>query len=139
MLIAAQIVAALAAALHVVFFMFESVLWTRPRVFGRFGIANQADADTIKPMAYNQGFYNLALAVGTVVGIVLLGIGHGPGPGHGGGVFVAGKALVVFATACMCVAGIVLATTGRAYRRSAAIQFVPAALALVLVSVVPGG
>lgn len=134
MLVAAQIVAALAALLHVVFFVFESVLWTRPRVFGRFGIASQADANTIRPMAYNQGFYNLALAVGVIVGIVLLGQG-----GHGGdeGTFVAGKALVIFGTGCMTVAGLVLASTGKSYWRAAAVQLVPAAVALILTSLVP--
>ena len=39
MLIAAQLVAGLAAVLHVVFFVFESLLWTRPEVYARFGIA----------------------------------------------------------------------------------------------------
>jgi putative membrane protein len=129
MLVAAQVVAALAALLHVVFFLFESVLWSRPRVYGRFGIATQGEADTIKPMAYNQGFYNLALAVGVIVGIVLLG--------GSSGTFVAGKTLIVFGTACMVVAGIVLASTGRSYRSAAALQFVPAAAALLLTSLVP--
>lgn len=129
MLIVAQAVAALASLLHIVFFVFESVLWTRPRVYGRFGIKTQAEADTIRPMAYNQGFYNLALAIGVVVGIVLLG--------SGGDAVVAGKAIVVFGTGCMAVAGLVLASTGRSYRVSAAIQFVPAAVALILVALVP--
>jgi putative membrane protein len=129
MLVAAQVVAALAALFHIVFFLFESVFWTRPRIYGRFGIATQADADTIRPMAYNQGFYNLALAIGVVVGIVLL-------EGHGGA-FVAGKAIIVFGTGCMAVAGLVLASTGRSYRVAAAIQFVPAVVALILTSLVP--
>lgn len=129
MLIAAQIVAALAALLHIVFFVFESVLWTRPAIFGRFGIASKAEAETIRPMAYNQGFYNLALAIGVIVGIVLLG--------GDGGTFVAGKTLVIFGTACMVVAGLVLSSTGRKYWSAAAIQFVPAVVALILVSLVP--
>ena len=40
------------------------------------------------------------------------------------------------ATACMVVAGLVLASTGKKYWRAAAIQLVPAALALVLVLLV---
>ena len=129
MLVAAQIVAALAALLHIIFFLFESVFWSRPKVYARFGISSQAEADTIRPMAYNQGFYNLALALGVIVGIFLL-------EGHSG-VFVAGKTLVIFGTACMVVAGIVLASTGRSYRSAAAIQFVPAAVALILASSIP--
>jgi putative membrane protein len=49
-----------------------------------------------------------------------------------GDAFVAGKAVVIFGTACMTFAGIVLATSGRSYRRSASIQFGLSALALVL-------
>ena len=124
MLIAAQLVAGLAAVLHVVFFVFESLLWTRPQVYARFGIVSREQAETIRPMAFNQGFYNLALAVGLFVGIVMLG--------RDGAAGVVGKTLVIFATACMVVAGVVLASTGRSYWRAAAIQLVPAALALVL-------
>jgi putative membrane protein len=124
MLIAAQLVAGLAAVLHVVFFVFESLLWTRPQVYARFGIGSREQAETIRPMAYNQGFYNLALAVGLFVGIVMLG--------RDGSAGVAGKTLVLFATGCMVVAGAVLASTGRGYWRAAAIQLVPAAVALIL-------
>ena len=125
MLLATQIVATIAALLHVVFFVFESVLWTRPAVFGRFGIANAEAAETIRPMAYNQGFYNLALAVGVLVGVVLIGAGHP----------VVGLTLVLFGTGCMVVAGLVLASTGSKYLRAAAVQFVPAVVAVVLAAV----
>jgi putative membrane protein len=124
MLIAAQIFAALAAVLHVVFFVFESVLWTRPQVYRRFGIASAEKAETIRPMAYNQGFYNLALAIGVLGGVVLAGLD--------GDQVTIGKTLMIFGTGCMAVAGAVLASTGASYRRAAAIQFVPAALALLL-------
>jgi putative membrane protein len=124
MLIAAQLVAGLAAVLHVVFFVFESLLWTRPAVYARFGIASREQAETIRPKAYTQGFYTLALAVGVFVGIVMLG--------REGSAGLVGKTLVVFGLACMVVAGVVLATTGRRYWTAAAIQFVPAALALAL-------
>ena len=124
MLIAAQLLAGLAAVLHVVFFVFESLLWTRPEVYGRFGIRSGEQAETIRPMAFNQGFYNLALAMGLFAGIVMLG--------RDGSAGVVGKTLVLFATGCMVVAGVVLASTGRSYWRAASIQLVPAALALVL-------
>ncbi len=125
MLIAATIVGVLAVLFHVAAFVLESVLWTRPAVYGRFNIASAADAQTIRPMAYNQGFYNLALAVGVAIGLVLLSAE--------GDTLIVGKTLVVFGTACMSVAGLVLVSTGRAYLRSAIGQFVPAALTLVLV------
>ncbi|MET0317260.1 MAG: DUF1304 domain-containing protein, partial [Rhodococcus fascians] len=59
----ASIFAAVAAALHVVIFFMESVAWTKPAVWRRFGVASQADADVVRPMAFNQGFYNLFLAL----------------------------------------------------------------------------
>ncbi len=43
-----------------------------------------------------------------------------------------GRTLIAFGTACMAFAGVILASTGPSYRRAASIQFVPAALALVL-------
>ena len=119
MLIAAQLVAGLAAVLHVVFFVFESLLWTRPEVYARFGIGSREQAETIRPMAFNQGFYNLALAEGLFVGIVMLG--------RDGSAGVVGKTLVIFATACMVVAGVVLASTGKKYWRGAAGPRVPPA------------
>ncbi|WP_241988912.1 DUF1304 family protein [Cryobacterium sp. TMT1-2-2] len=48
----------------------------------------------IKPMAYNQGFYNLFLGIGAVVGLGL----------HFGGLPEAGLALVLFTTASMVLA-----------------------------------
>ncbi len=125
MLIAATVVGILAVLFHLVAFTLESVLWTRPAVFGRFGVASAADAETIRPMAYNQGFYNLGLAVGVAVGLALLG--------SDGDSLIVGKTLVAFGAACMALAGLVLASTGRSYLRSAAPQFVLGALTLVLV------
>ena len=47
----------------------ESLTWTQPATWKRFGVASQADAETTRPTAYNQGFYNLFLALGALVGI----------------------------------------------------------------------
>lgn len=116
----AVVLAVVAAVFHVVFFVFESVLWTRPRVWALFGLRNQADADTIRSMAYNQGFYNLFLALGVVVGL-LMSVGHES----------AGRAVVVFGCLCMALAGVVLASTGRAFWRAAVLQSLPPALAVV--------
>ena len=126
MMLAAQIVTGVAALFHVVFFVFESVLWSRPSIYPRFGITSQEHADTTRGMAYNQGFYNLFLAIGAVIGIVLFA-------GAGGAdLVIAGKAMMMFATGSMALAGVVLLTTGRSYLRAAAVQFVPAAAAFLL-------
>lgn len=112
MIVLATVFVTLAAALHIAIFLMESVGWSRPTVWKRFGVASQAAADTTRPMAYNQGFYNLFLAIGAIVGLVLYGIGmHGPG-----------LALILFTTASMTAAAIVLVTTGRGYVRPALIQ-----------------
>ncbi|SEB12804.1 DUF1304 domain-containing protein [Leifsonia sp. 21MFCrub1.1] len=112
MIVVATVVVTLAAALHIAIFFMESVAWTRPTVWRRFGVVSQEAADTVRPMAYNQGFYNLFLAIGAVVGLVLYGVGQ----------HAAGLALIIFTTACMVAAAIVLVTTGRGYLRPALIQ-----------------
>jgi putative membrane protein len=112
MIVLATVVVTLAAALHIAIFVMESVGWTRPAVWKRFGVESQEAADTTRPMAYNQGFYNLFLAIGAIVGLILYGVGmHGPG-----------LALILFTTASMFAASVVLVTTGRGYFRPAIIQ-----------------
>jgi putative membrane protein len=115
--ILATVFAALAALLHVYIFVMESVQWTRPKIWRRFGVRDQHAADTTKSMAYNQGFYNLFLAIGAVLGIVLFLVG-----GHDTAVRAAGLALVLFSLGSMVAAALVLLTTGMAYLRAALIQ-----------------
>jgi putative membrane protein len=112
MIVLATVVVTLAAALHVGIFIMESVSWTRPTIWKRFGVASQEAADTTRPMAYNQGFYNLFLAIGAIIGLILYGVGMHP----------AGLALILFTTASMFAAAVVLVTTGRGYLRPAIIQ-----------------
>lgn len=117
----AQIFAAVAAALHAVIFVMESVVWTKPAVWKRFGVASQADADVVRPMAFNQGFYNLFLAVGIVVGLIVGGS--------------AGDAVVVFACLSIVGAAFVLATGGSKYFRPAFVQGITPLIALVLAAI----
>ena len=107
--------AALASLFHVLFFVMESIRWRHPRVWKTFGIRDQATADTLWPMAYNQGFYNLFLAIGVAVGLVLLLTGS----------VAAGRTLTLFCLASMFGAALVLASTGPGYRRGALIQGTP--------------
>lgn len=112
MAVVGTVLVALAALLHGYIFLIESVWWTRPSTWKRFGVADQATAETIRPMAYNQGFYNLFLGVGAALGLALYWAGAMP----------VGKTLVLFTTACMVLAAAVLTTTGRGYLRAALIQ-----------------
>src|SRR5919112_4762952 len=61
--------ALVAAAIHVGFFVLESILFMQPRVFRRFGLASEDEARVVRSFAYNQGFYNLFLAAGAIGGV----------------------------------------------------------------------
>jgi len=130
MAILVTVFATLAAAVHVLIFYWESVGWRRPTVWKRFGVVSQENADVMAPMAYNQGFYNLFLAIGALVGSVLFGFG----------VREAGFALGLFSVLCMLAAAVVLLTTGRGRLRAALIQGTLPLIAVVLfiVSVATG-
>ena len=121
--VVAQVLALAAAAVHVMIFVLESVLWRRPAVHGRFGVRTEADARTIAPMAFNQGFYNLFLATGVVVGVVLMA---------GGSTDDAGAALVLSACASMVLASVVLAATPPRLRPAVYVQGVLPAVAILL-------
>ena len=115
--ILATVFAALAALLHVYIFVMESVQWTQPKIWKRFGVADQSAAEITKPMAYNQGFYNLFLAVGTAIGLVLFLSGS-----DDSALRAAGLALVLFSLGSMVAASLVLLTTGMKYLRAALTQ-----------------
>ncbi|WP_209305584.1 DUF1304 domain-containing protein [Microbacterium sp. dk485] len=125
--ILATALGALAALVHVYIFVLESIRWRAPRVWRRFGVADQQAADTVRPMAYNQGFYNLFLAVGAALGLALFWAG---GPGTVAD--VAGRTLALFSLGCMAGAALVLITTGRRYLAAAAMQGVLPLAAFVL-------
>ncbi|WP_141824272.1 DUF1304 domain-containing protein [Humibacillus xanthopallidus] len=112
MSVVASVFVGLAALLHVYIFWMESIAWTRPEVWKRFSVADQATADVTRPMAYNQGFYNLFLALGAGLGLVLWWTGHE----------TAGRTLVLFATGSMVAAATVLLASGRHYLRAALTQ-----------------
>jgi putative membrane protein len=119
MLLATAVFAVLAALLHVLFFVFESVLFERPTVHARFRTRTQ-DVEAVRPWAYNQGFYNLFLAVGTLVGVALA---FGPQD--------VGLALVLFGCGSMLGAALVLVSSDRRMARAAATQGLFPALAVV--------
>jgi putative membrane protein len=122
----AQAFAVLAALLHVLFFYMESIAFSRPEVHHRFGIRTSEDAEVARPIMVNQGFYNLFLAIGVIVGVVL--------SNSDGTTATAGAAVVVFGLSCMALAGVVLAVTSPSLRRAAAVQAGPSILALVLIA-----
>ena len=72
------VLALLAALVHVYIFVLESVRWEDPATRRVFGTTEEIAALT-QPLAYNQGFYNLFLAIGTFIGIFLLWAGPADG------------------------------------------------------------
>ena len=110
MQIVAATFAALAALVHVYIFYLESLAWEAPATRRTFGVT-EAEARTTRPLAYNQGFYNLFLAVVTVAGIVALGIDE-----------AVGLALLVAGTGSMLAAALVLVTSDRSKARAALVQ-----------------
>lgn len=123
LVIAGSIFVFLAAAIHLFIFVLESVLWTKPAVWRLFGLKSQQDADIVKPMAFNQGFYNVFLAIGAGTGLVLLGTA---------GLTQAGIAIAVFSCASMVLAALVLVTSSPKLARAAAVQGVAPLLGIVL-------
>jgi putative membrane protein len=122
LLVLAVIFAVLAAILHVVIFFMESVLWSQRGIWRRFGVGSQEDAATLQPMAYNQGFYNLFLAIATALGLLLFAAPAVRNVGIG----IAGVAL-----ASMLLASIVLITSNPKMARAALTQGLTPLLALV--------
>lgn len=68
------VLAGIAALIHVYIFYMESIAWTSPKVRATFGISKEK-AEATKDMAFNQGFYNLFLALIVAVGIILFAVG----------------------------------------------------------------
>ncbi len=114
MITVALVFAGLAAVLHVYIWTMESLTWRKPGTWRRFGVATQEEAETQALFAFNQGFYNLFLAIIAAVGIL--------GVAKGGGCATAGWALVFASTASMVAAAAVLASCGKQYLRAAVTQ-----------------
>ena len=117
----ALVAAAIAALIHVYFFVLESVWFMRPAVWRRFGLDSDADALVTRSFAYNQGFYNLFLAAGVAIGVVLVAAGDP----------TTGRAITLFSCASMVAAGVVLVAHNPSFLRAAAIQAVPPAVAIL--------
>ena len=118
---AAVVFAVGAALLHVYIWVLESFRWTEPATRKTFG-TSAADAEVTKLLAYNQGFYNLFLAIITLAGVVA-----------GGADGYVGTALVLAGTGSMLAAALVLVTHDRSMLRAALVQGTFPALAVLFV------
>ncbi len=120
-IIVGLVLAALAALIHVFIFYLESIAWTGERARAVFGTGTAAEAETQKALAFNQGFYNLFLAITAFVGI---------GFTAAGGTEI-GATLVLTGTGSMVAASLVLLLSDPSKASAALKQGVIPALAIV--------
>jgi putative membrane protein len=125
MLIVGLVLAAAAAAFHVFIFALESLRWTEPETRKIFGVASEADAVTMKQLAFNQGFYNLFLALTALLGIGFAIVGAE----------TTGLTLVFAGTGMMLAAALVLVLSDRTKVRAAAMQGTLPLLAVVVTAI----
>ena len=121
MLLATLIFTALAALVHVYIFVLESLRWTAESTRRTFGL-NASQAHATKEMAFNQGFYNLFLALVAAAGIIAAALGH-----HG-----VGAALVLAGCGSMVAAGMVLLISSPKKAKAAVVQLAMPAFAVAL-------
>jgi putative membrane protein len=124
MVYAGLIFAGLAALLHVYIWVMESLTWTSARTRATFGITED-EALATKELAFNQGFYNLFLAIITVTGLVIGGTGR----------YGLGLALIFAGTGSMLAAATVLLASSPDKARAAITQGILPLIAIVLMVV----
>lgn len=113
--------AAISGLIHVYIFTLESLKWGTPKVNKAFQ-QDETSAEITRSFAYNQGFYNLFLAIGSLAGATLLALGKS----H----TIAGT-MLIYANASMLAAAIVLISSNKKMVRPALIQGLPPALAIL--------
>jgi len=117
-----------AAFVHVLFFLQESVWWMKPAIHQKtFGLS-LVDAKVVRLFTFNQGFYNLFLALEIPAGLALARAGQ----------VHAGHALVGFACASMLGAALVLVASSRRFWLGALVQGLPPAVALTSLAALYG-
>lgn len=120
MVIIGLVIVAIAAAMHGFIFYLESVAWTSERTRAVFGTTADEAAAT-RTMAFNQGFYNLFLALQVVAGIVAYALGAS----------AVGLALVTAGAGAMVLAGAVLVISSPDKASAALKQALPPLLGLL--------
>ncbi len=124
MIIAGLVLTGLAALVHVYIFFLESFAWTSPRGRATFG-TSEAEAAATRELAFNQGFYNLFLAIAVFAGIVAFIVGS----------TAVGAALVFVGAGSMVAASLVLLLSSPEKRGAALKQGVIPALGVIALAV----
>ena len=110
----------LAGVIHFYIFVLESLFWGRPKTNLVFGLTPEG-AEQNRLFAFNQGFYNLFLAVGEITGVCLLRSQP-----------AVGATLIVFSSCSMLGAAFVLLVSQPKLIRAVLVQGLPPLLGLVL-------
>jgi putative membrane protein len=115
----AQIFAIAAGLFHVMAFILESVVFHRPGV-QRFLLGRSEKSPAVRLWAFNQGFYNLFLGVGAIIGAIL----------WMSGTKTPGRTLVIYTATFMALCGVVLFVSDRTLWRGMIGQSTPPLVAL---------
>lgn len=110
----------IASLIHVYIFVMESILWGTPKVNKTFALTPEL-AEANRLFAFNQGFYNLFLAIAALNGIMFAL----------GGMEIIGLVLMVYSCLSMVGAAATLICSSRELIRPALIQGLPPFLALI--------
>ncbi|WP_094764151.1 DUF1304 domain-containing protein [Luteococcus japonicus] len=117
------VLVALASLLHIYIWYLESVAWTTAarKVFG----TSREEAEATREMAFNQGFYNLFLAITGLAGVIAHLLGHA----------TVAVTLMVTAVGSMAAAALLLLVTSADKRGAAVKQGLLPVLALVALGI----
>ena len=114
-----------AALIHVYIFLLESFWWARESTRKTFGTTGET-SEVTKSLAFNQGFYNLFLALMFAIGICLYAYRQ----------HVAGITLLGAGAGSMFLASLVLILSDRSKARAALVQGTAPLLALLCLVIV---
>ncbi len=118
----AVVAASLAGLVHIGIWMLESLLWKREPVWRLFGARSAEDALAQEGVFFNQGFYNLFLAIGALVGAWMAAQSDS-------------NTLLIYSMAYMAGAAIVLVWRFPRLWRGAVVQGTLPAIALVAIAI----
>ena len=116
----AQIFAIIAGLFHVTAFVLESLVFHRPGA-QRFLLGRTETSRSVRLWAFNQGYYNLFLATGAIIGAILWIAGSE----------TPGRTLVIYTAAFMTLCGVVLFVSDRTLWRGMLGQATPPLIALL--------
>ena len=125
MVVVGLVLVGFAALVHVYVFYLESIAWERESTRRTFRMRTPEEAAATKVLAFNQGFYNLFLAIATALGIAFVAAGS----------TVIGATLVYVGAGSMVAAGFVLLLSRPSNARAAIIQLGPPLLGIVALAV----